>query len=93
MHTKLIRIDEEVSALIESCKTPELNTPNKVLRDLFGLPRTPGLPQTEHAFDKCEACDRAAEVVLEAHRISTNQIVKVMVCKDHMLDPGPLLDW
>ncbi len=41
---RLIRIDAAVYELIKARMTVELNTPNKALRDIFGLPQVPRAP-------------------------------------------------
>jgi hypothetical protein len=51
-----------------------------------------GTAQEQIRTTNCEACDNPSEVVL----IAVNGVFgmrEVLVCKDHMLDPGPLLDW
>jgi hypothetical protein len=40
----------------------------------------------------CDGCPKPAEVHIIAVR-SDGDCKAVNVCKDHMLDPGPLLDW
>ena len=40
----------------------------------------------------CEACSNPAEVHVLATTI-TGKMIEVIVCKDHLLDPGPLLDY
>lgn len=40
----------------------------------------------------CEACNKPAEVFIIAID-KTNGLREVAMCKGHMLDPGPLLDW
>lgn len=44
------------------------------------------------AHSHCDACDKPAEVHLVATRADGSSKV-VIACHDHMLDPGPLLDW
>jgi hypothetical protein len=46
----------------------------------------PGMPQ-------CMACDRNAEVHMLVTRHHDEATKEIIVCKAHMLDPGPLLDW
>jgi hypothetical protein len=41
----------------------------------------------------CDGCPKPAEVHIIAVRGSDGDCKTVNVCKDHMLDPGPLLDW
>jgi len=40
----------------------------------------------------CAACSRRAEVHIIATRYD-GECKTVRMCKSHMLDPGPLLDW
>src|SRR5215831_1251560 len=41
----------------------------------------------------CDACPQPAEVHMLATRALTEETKEIFVCKAHMLDPGPLLDW
>jgi hypothetical protein len=40
----------------------------------------------------CMACDKPSEVHMLATR-ADGEMVELLVCKEHALDPGPLLDW
>lgn len=40
----------------------------------------------------CEACNNPAEIHMLVTRLS-GKMIELVVCKDHMLDPGPLLDY
>lgn len=43
---------------------------------------------------RCDACDDFAAVILTATRGGDGGGSKtILVCKAHLLDPGPLLDW
>lgn len=41
----------------------------------------------------CDACPEKAQVCIVATRGETGDSKLVYMCKDHMLDPGPLLDF
>jgi hypothetical protein len=45
-----------------------------------------GLPE-------CDACKRSFDVYMLVTRRDTGEVKEVRACKQHMLDPGPLLDW
>jgi len=40
----------------------------------------------------CEACDQPATVHMLVTR-HDREMKELLVCKEHLLDPGPLLDW
>ena len=40
----------------------------------------------------CDACGKSAEVAILARKLDAD-VKMVYVCKAHLLDPGPLLDY
>lgn len=48
---------------------------------------------TKNEVDCCDACTAIADVHIIATRADTGEAKTIKVCKQHMLDPGPLLDY
>lgn len=82
-------VDSELSDLYEWI-TAEDNglTPTQVIyaHECMFEGGASGLPE-------CDACKKPFDVYMLVVLRTTGEVKEVRACKDHMLDPGPLLDY
>jgi hypothetical protein len=82
-------VDAELSDLYEWISAETNGLTDQQIRNAHEFPLeggASGMPQ-------CMACTNNAEVHILATRHDNMETKEIIVCKGHMLDPGPLLDW